>query len=64
MKSRSLRKTSRHVVEVIDMQNIKCKNGKCWDEDSAKNKIRTNCEDGDIVCETEAELLEDEIGDE
>jgi hypothetical protein len=43
------------------MSNIKCKKGKCWDENSEKKKIRETCKEEDVVCHTEADLLEEQI---
>ena len=43
------------------MGNIKCKKGKCWDEDSETNRVRDNCDPDDIVCQTEADLLEEQM---
>ncbi|MBD3202801.1 hypothetical protein GF327_00770 [Candidatus Woesearchaeota archaeon] len=45
------------------MTDIKCKKGKCWDNDSQKKKIRETCDEDDIVCQTEADLLEKELDD-
>jgi len=43
------------------MQNIKCKKGKCWDESSEKKRLREVCADDDIVCQTDADLLEEQM---
>ena len=48
-------------VEEIKMQKIKCNKGKCWDEESDKKKIRSNCKDDDVVCQTEADLIEENL---
>jgi hypothetical protein len=40
---------------------IKCKKGKCIETASLKKKIRANCDPDDIVCQTEADLLEEEM---
>ncbi|MBN1502607.1 hypothetical protein JW930_03615 [Candidatus Woesearchaeota archaeon] len=44
------------------MQKIKCKKGKCWDENSIKEKVLKTCKEVDVVCETEADLIEEQIG--
>ena len=44
-----------------ERQQIKCHKGKCWDENSPKTKIRGVCKKDDIVCHTEADLLEKQI---
>ncbi|MFH0875741.1 MAG: hypothetical protein V1859_07425 [archaeon] len=45
------------------MQKIKCKNGKCKDVSSLKKKMRSICKEDDIVCNTEIDLMEEDLDD-
>lgn len=43
------------------MQKIKCKKGKCWDENDDKKKLRSTCEPDDLACNVEADILEEQL---